>query len=348
MIKVLIVDDSALVRQMLSVILGRQGDIQVVGTASDPIIARDRIKELNPDVLTLDVEMPRMDGLEFLEKLMRLRPMPVVMISSLTEKGADVTLRALELGAVDYVTKPAAGLAGSLEDYAEEIVAKIRVAARCHVRRSSPEASAARPPLVVPSSIKGASEKLILLGASTGGTEAIKAFLFDLPPTCPPVVIVQHMPPGFTASFSKRLDGLCRITVKEGEHGERVVPGHAYIAPGGRHMTIKRSGAYYLTELSDDPPVSLHRPSVDKLFHSAVPCVGANAVAVILTGMGKDGAQGMLALKQKGVLTIAQDEATCVVFGMPREAIQLGAADLVLPLGKIAEQVLSRFGAMAK
>lgn len=345
MIKVLIVDDSALVRQMLSVILGRQADIQVVGTASDPLIARDKIKELNPDVLTLDVEMPRMDGLEFLEKLMRLRPMPVVMISSLTDKGADVTLRALELGAVDYVTKPAAGLAGSLEDYAEEIVAKIRVAARCHVRPHSPASAVRRPPLVVPSTFKGASEKIILLGASTGGTEAIKDFLIDLPPTCPPIVIVQHMPPGFTASFAKRLDGLCRIGVKEGEQGERIMPGQAYIAPGGRHMSIKRSGAYYQIELSDDPPVSLHRPSVDKLFLSAVPNVGANAVAVLMTGMGKDGAMGMLELRKKGVYTVAQDEATCVVFGMPREAIQIGAADVVLPLGDIAANVLNRFGA---
>jgi two-component system chemotaxis response regulator CheB len=346
MIKVLIVDDSALVRQLLSVILGREPDIQVVGTASDPLIARDKIKELNPDVLTLDVEMPRMDGLEFLEKLMRLRPMPVVMISSLTERGADVTLRALELGAIDYVTKPADGLAENLETYAGEIVAKIRMAASSRVHRRSSEPD--RPRLVVPSSIKGASEKLILLGASTGGTEAIKDFLLDMPPTCPPIVIVQHMPPGFTASFSKRLDGICRISVKEGEHGERIVPGHAYIAPGGRHMVLKRSGAYYQTELNDDPPMSLHRPSVDKLFHSAAPNVGANAVAVLLTGMGKDGAQGMLELKKAGVFTLAQSEASCVVFGMPREAIQLGAADVVADLSEMAAQVLGRFGAMGR
>ncbi len=346
MIKVLICDDSALVRQILSAILAREADIQVVGQAPDPLIARQKIKELNPDVLTLDVEMPRMDGLEFLEKLMRLRPMPVVMISSLTERGADVTLRALELGAVDFVTKPKLGVADGLESYAQEIVAKIRAAARCRVRQRS--ASSTHTPLVVPSTIKGASEKLILLGASTGGTEAIKDVLLDMPPDCPPILIVQHMPPGFTASFSKRLDGLCRIAVKEAQDGERVMPGHAYIAPGGRHMVLKRSGAYYLTELNDDEPMSLHRPSVDKLFLSAVPNVGANAVAILLTGMGKDGAQGMLALRQKGVYTVAQDEASCVVFGMPREAIQLGGADAVVDLGKVTEHVLTRFGAMSR
>jgi two-component system, chemotaxis family, protein-glutamate methylesterase/glutaminase len=342
MIKVLIVDDSALVRQILSAILGREADITVVGQAADPLIARDKIKELNPDVLTLDVEMPRMDGLEFLEKLMRLRPMPVVMISSLTERGADVTLRALELGAVDFVTKPKLGVAEGLEEYAREIVAKIHAAARSRVRRRSAVPHA---PLVVPSAIKGASEKLILLGASTGGTEAIKEVLLDMPPTCPPIVIVQHMPPGFTASFAKRLDGLCRITVKEAQDGKRIVPGHAYIAPGGRHLVLKRSGAYYLTELNDDEPMSLHRPSVDKLFMSAVPSVGANAVAILLTGMGKDGAQGMLALRHKGVHTVAQDEASCVVFGMPREAVALNAVDAQLDLGDVASHVLSRFGA---
>lgn len=342
MIKVLIVDDSALVRQILSHLLGREEDIQVVGTASDPIIAREKIKELNPDVLTLDVEMPRMDGLEFLEKLMRLRPMPVVMVSSLTERGAEATLRALELGAVDYVTKPAADLGGKLEIYAAEIVAKVRSAARSRVRRLDPVATV-RPAFVVPSVIRGASEKLILLGASTGGTEAIKDFLINLPPTCPPVVIVQHMPAGFTASFSRRLDGICRITVKEGEHGERILPGHAYIAPGGRHMVLRRSGAYYQTELSDDEPVNLHRPSVDKLFLSAAPNVGANAVGVLLTGMGKDGALGLQALQKAGVYTIAQDEASCVVYGMPREAVRLGAASVVLPLPEIAGHALSRF-----
>lgn len=342
MIKVLIVDDSALVRQILGHLLGREVDIQVVGTASDPIIARQKIKELNPDVLTLDVEMPRMDGLEFLEKLMRLRPMPVVMVSSLTERGAEATLRALELGAVDYVTKPAADLGGKLESYAAEIVGKVRAAAQSRVRRlaAGPATQAA---FVVPSAIRGASEKLILLGASTGGTEAIKEFLIQLPPTCPPIVIVQHMPPGFTASFSRRLDGICRITVKEGEHGERIVPGHAYIAPGGRHMVLRRSGAYYQTELNDEEPVNLHRPSVDKLFLSAAPNVGVNAVGVLLTGMGKDGALGMQALQKSGVYTIAQDEASCVVYGMPREAVRLGAASAVLPLSDIAGHALSKF-----
>jgi len=338
MIKVLIVDDSALVRQILSTIIARESDLEVVGMAVDPIVAREMIKALNPDVLTLDVEMPRMDGLEFLEKLMRLRPMPVVMISSLTERGADATLRALELGAVDFVTKPKLGVAEGLDEYAQEIVAKIRAAASSRILRKSPP----RVPLVVPSGIKGAGEKLILLGASTGGTEAIKEFLLDMPPTCPPILIVQHMPPGFTASFAKRLDGLCRVTVKEAVDGERVLPGHVYIAPGGKHMVLKRSGAFYQTAVNDDAPVSLHRPSVDKLFLSAVPNVGANTVAVLMTGMGKDGAQGMLALRQAKVYTVTQSEATCVVYGMPREAVQIGASDVAVDLPEIAARVLER------
>jgi two-component system chemotaxis response regulator CheB len=316
--------------------------MRVVGTAGDPLVARQLIKELNPDVLTLDVEMPKMDGLEFLEKLMRLRPMPVLMVSSLTERGAEVTLRALELGAVDFVTKPSISVAEGLESYAQEIVAKLRVAAASHVvRRSQAEL---RERLIVPSSIKGASEKLILLGASTGGTEAIKDFLLDMPPTCPPVLMVQHMPAGFTTSFAKRLDGLCRISVKEAQDGERVLPGHAYLAPGGRHMVLRRSGAYYQTAINDDAPVSLHRPSVDNLFLSAVPNVGANTVAVLMTGMGKDGARGMLALREKGVHTVAQSEASCVVYGMPREAVRLNAVDAVQDLRDMAAHVLSRFG----
>lgn len=341
MIKVLIVDDSALVRQILSHMLSRESDIEVVGTAPDPLIARERIKELNPDVLTLDIEMPRMDGLEFLEKLMRLHPMPVVMVSSLTERGAEATLRALELGAVDYVAKPAGNLAGRLDEHAAELTAKVRAAARSKVRRL--DAAASRPALVVPSTIRGASEKLILLGASTGGTEAIKEVLTQLPPTSPPVVIVQHMPAGFTASFARRLDGICRITVKEGEHRERIMPGHAYIAPGGHHMVLRRSGAFYTTEINEDTPVNLHRPSVDKLFLAAAPDVGRNAVGILLTGMGKDGALGMQALHKSGVYTIAQDEATCVVYGMPREAVRLGVADAVLPIQEIAAHALARF-----
>lgn len=341
MIRILIVDDSALVRQILSHIFSRESDMEVVGTAADPIIARAMIKALNPDVLTLDVEMPRMDGLEFLEKLMRLRPMPVVMISSLTEQGAEVTLRALELGAVDFVTKPKLGVAEGLDAYAQEIVAKIRSAASSRVQRKS----LVRTPLVVPSSIRGASEKLILLGASTGGTEAIKEFLLDMPPTCPPILIVQHMPPGFTASFSKRLDGLCRITVTEAVDGERVVPGHAYIAPGGKHMVLKRSGAFYQTAINEDEPVCLHRPSVDKLFLSAVPNVGVNTVAVLMTGMGKDGAQGLLALRKVKVYTVTQSEATCVVYGMPREAVQIGASDAAVDLPEMAAHVLERIAA---
>jgi two-component system, chemotaxis family, protein-glutamate methylesterase/glutaminase len=344
MIKVLIVDDSALVRQVLSHILSGASDIEVVGSAPDALVARDMIKALNPDVLTLDIEMPKMDGLEFLEKLMKLRPMPVVMISSLTQRGAEATLRALELGAVDFVAKPKLGVAEGLDSYAEEIVAKVRAAAGSRFLRKTT--------LHVPSTsqpiIKGASEKLILLGASTGGTEAIKEFLLNMPPTCPPILIVQHMPPGFTASFATRLNGLCRIDVKEAVDGERVVPGHAYIAPGGKHLVLKRSGAFYQTGITDEAPVSLHRPSVDKLFLSAVPHVGANTVAVIMTGMGKDGAQGMLALRGAKVYTVAQSEASCVVYGMPREAVQLGAVDAVVDLSDIAAHVLARFGVGAK
>ncbi len=343
MIKVLIVDDSALVRQIISHILGQQKDIKVVGTAADPIIARQMIKDLDPDVLTLDVEMPRMDGLEFLEKLMRLHPMPVVMVSSLTERGADATLRALELGAIDYVTKPSGNFGGGLEQYSTEIVAKVRIAARSRVRKLDPASAASRPALVVPSGIRGASEKLILLGASTGGTEAIREVLVALPADSPPVVIVQHMPRGFTASFAKRLDGICRITVKEGEQGERILPGHAYIAPGGQHMILRRSGAFYQVGINEEEPVNLHRPSVDKLFLSAAPNVGRNAVGILLTGMGKDGAIGMQALQKAGVYTIAQNEATCVVYGMPREAVRLGATNAELPIGEIAAHALSRF-----
>lgn len=342
MIKVLIVDDSALVRQLLTHILGQAPDIRVLGSAPDPLVARQMIKDLNPDVLTLDIEMPRMDGLDFLERLMRLRPMPVVMVSTLTERGADATLRALELGAVDYIPKPSLGVGAGLEAYAEEIIEKVRNAARSRIQRR--EATSTRA-TVVPASIPGASEKLILIGASTGGTEAIKDVLLQMPPNCPPILIVQHMPPGFTASFAKRLDGLCRITVKEGQEGERILPGHAYIAPGGRHMRLRRSGAYYLVEINDEAPVNLHKPAVDVLFDSAVPHVGRNAVAALLTGMGKDGAAGLLALRNAGVFTVAQSERTCVVYGMPREAVQNGGACLAADLQDVAGLLLEKLAA---
>ena len=352
-IKVLCVDDSALIRSLMTEIINGQPDMAVCATAPDPLVARELIKQHNPDVLTLDVEMPRMDGLDFLEKLMRLRPMPVVMVSSLTERGSEITLRALELGAVDFVTKPKVGIRDGMLDYAEKLADKIRAAARARVSArsaapapaagSAPAASAHAPmfnnPLV-------STEKLIIVGASTGGTEAIREVLTPLPPDAPAVLIAQHMPPGFTKSFAQRLNGLCRITVKEAEHGERVLPGHAYIAPGHAHLLLARSGANYIAHLSDDPPVNRHRPSVDVLFRSAAQHAGKNAVGVILTGMGRDGAAGLLDMRNAGAYTLAQDEASCIVFGMPREAIALGAADEIAPLSEMSRRVMARLAAM--
>jgi two-component system chemotaxis response regulator CheB len=342
--KVLIIDDSALVRSMMTAIVDSQPDMRAVGAAANPLVAREMIRALDPDVLTLDVEMPKMDGIEFLERLMRLRPMPVLMVSSLTERGAEVTMKALELGAVDFVTKPKIGIADGLSGSAGDIVDKIRVAARARVRRKLAPAVGAARKSIERSGYAG-TEKLILVGSSTGGTEALREMLLDFPPDCPGTLITQHMPAGFTKSFADRLDSLCRISVKEAEHGERVLPGHAYIAPGDRHLAVERSGANYVTRLSDEPPVNRHRPSVEVLFRSGARFVGANAVGVMLTGMGKDGAQAMLELRQSGAWNIAQDEASCVVFGMPREAIALGAVDEVLPLGDIASHVFSRLGA---
>ena len=357
-IKVLCVDDSALIRSLMTEIINGQPDMTVVATAPDPLVARDLIKQHNPDVLTLDVEMPRMDGLDFLEKLMRLRPMPVVMVSSLTERGNEITLRALELGAVDFVTKPKVGIRDGMLDYAEKLADKVRAAARARVRQAAPAQHAAAAghaagghaaipapnfnnPLV-------STEKLIIVGASTGGTEAIREVLVPLPPDAPAVLIAQHMPPGFTKSFAQRLNGLCRITVKEAEHGERVLPGHAYIAPGHAHLLLARSGANYIAHLSDDPPVNRHRPSVDVLFRSAAQHAGKNAVGVILTGMGRDGAAGLLEMKKAGAYTLAQDEASCIVFGMPREAIALGAADEITSLPEMSRRVMARLSSMGE
>ena len=347
-IKVLVVDDSALIRNVMKEIIDREKDMMCVGAAPDPIVAREMIKSLNPDVLTLDVEMPKMDGLDFLERLMRLRPMPVVMVSTLTERGSDITFRALELGAVDFVSKPKMDIARGMEEYAAEITDKIRAAAQSHVRARKNVA-----PMVVqekltadailPSSAPGrfaSTEKLIIIGASTGGTEAIKEVLTRLPADVPGILVTQHMPENFTKSFADRLNSLCKISVKEAEHNERILPGHAYIAPGHSHLLLKRSGANYMTELNQGPPVNRHRPSVDVLFRSAANVAGANAMGIILTGMGKDGAQGMLEMKQAGSFTIAQDEASCVVFGMPREAIALGGAAEVLPLQGVARRTL--------
>lgn len=341
-IKVLIVDDSALIRGIMKEIINSQPDMETVGAAPDPLAARDLIKQTSPDVLTLDVEMPKMDGLDFLERLMRLRPMPVVMVSSLTERGSEITMRALELGAVDFVTKPKVSIQNGMREYTDLIAEKIRIAARARIQArtaSRPvELASLRSPLL-------SSEKLIIIGASTGGTEAIKDFLVQLPPDSPGVLITQHMPEGFTRSFANRLDKLCRIAVKEAEGGERVLPGHAFLAPGHSHLLLARSGANYVTRLDQGPPVNRHRPSVDVLFNSAAQAAGKNAVGVILTGMGKDGAAGMLAMKQAGAYNLAQDEATCVVFGMPKEAIAVGATHEVAPLLELPARVMNHFSA---
>jgi two-component system chemotaxis response regulator CheB len=342
-IRVLIVDDSALVRSLLTEIINAETDMVAVGAVPDPIAAREMVRSLDPDVLTLDVEMPRMDGLDFLDRLMRLRPMPVLMVSTLTERGSDVAFRALELGAVDFVSKPKVGIAGGMRDYAHEICEKIRAAATSRPRSPAPSATpaAAGRPLARYAS----TEKLIIVGASTGGTEAIKEFLVHMPPDAPGILITQHMPENFTRSFAERLNRLCRIEVHEAADGERVLPGHAFIAPGHSHLLLKRSGANYVTALAQTPPVNRHRPSVDVLFGSAAHEAGGNAIGVIMTGMGKDGAAGMLEMKRAGAHTFAQDEASCVVFGMPKEAIAQGAVDDVVPLGDMAPRVLSLLGA---
>jgi two-component system chemotaxis response regulator CheB len=350
-IRVLVVDDSALVRSLLAEIINRQPDMVCVGAANDPLIAREMIRELDPDVVTLDVEMPRMDGIDFLGRLMRLRPMPVVMVSTLTAQGAEVTLRALELGAVDFVAKPRIGLASGLQELASQIVEKVRVASVAKFRRPLPVARAATATPAAPAAPASrgllgrvSTEKLICIGASTGGTEAIREILQAMPADAPAIVITQHMPPGFTTSFAARLNGLCRITVKEAQHGERILPGHAYIAPGGRQFRIERSGANYMAVVEDAPPVNRHRPSVEVLFLSAAQLVGRNAYGIMLTGMGNDGARAMREMRDKGSYNYAQDEASCVVFGMPKEAIAHGAVDEVLPLTQIAPALLTRLG----
>jgi len=356
-IKVLVVDDSALIRALLSEIINAQPDMEVVGTAPDPLVARERIKALNPDVLTLDVEMPKMDGLVFLEKLMRLRPMPVVMVSSLTETSCDITLRALELGAFDYVTKPKIDIRSGLLEYAEELTGKIRCAYQSGLKRPAAGRAAAHQPerkytadAVLPTRHLhfSTTEKVIVVGASTGGTEALKAFLAALPPDCPAILVTQHMPEAFTRAFAARLNGLCAMAVKEAEHGERLLPGHVYIAPGNRHLLLSRSGANYTAILSDGPPVSRHRPSVDVMFRSAANCAGGNCLGIIMTGMGDDGAAGMLELHQVGARTLAQDEESCVVFGMPKEAIARGGVDEVVPLGELSRRLSAWLSAQGK
>jgi len=339
--RVVVVDDSALVRGLLSEIIDRQPDMTCVGAASDPLVAREMIRNLNPDVITLDVEMPHMDGIEFLSRLMRLRPMPVVMVSTLTERGADVTLKALELGAVDFVAKPKIGVSDGLRQLGADITEKIRTAARARVHRLAAPApagtAAAAPPALLG---RLSTEKIIFIGASTGGTEATREVLVKLPADAPAVMITQHMPPGFTKSYAARLDSLCRISVAEAQDGERILPGHAYLAPGGRHLSVERSGANYIARVQDGEPVNRHRPSVEVLFASAARVVGRNALGVMLTGMGADGAAAMRTMRDAGSWNIAQDEASCVVFGMPREAIAHGAAHEVLPLAQIALRLM--------
>ncbi|MEG1101289.1 MAG: chemotaxis response regulator protein-glutamate methylesterase [Comamonas sp.] len=354
--RVIVVDDSALVRSLLAEIINRQPDMECIGTANDPLVAREMIRELNPDVITLDIEMPKMDGIDFLGRIMRLRPMPVLMISTLTERGAEITMRALELGAVDFVSKPRVGVANGLSQLSTEIVDKIRIAASAHVHRmvkpaataTDAGAAATARPAVSSATLLGklSTEKLIAIGASTGGTEAIKEVLTNMPADAPAIVITQHMPPGFTTSFAARLDSLCQITVKEASNGERLLPGHAYIAPGGKQFAISRSGANYVAVVDEQaPPVNRHKPSVEVLFKSVAQFAGRNATGVMLTGMGADGAAAMREMKDAGSYNYVQDEASCIVFGMPREAIAHGAADEVLPLTQIAPALLTKLRA---
>ncbi|MEQ1794067.1 MAG: chemotaxis response regulator protein-glutamate methylesterase [Nitrospira sp.] len=340
-IRVVTVDDSALMRQVLAQLLSKDPDIEVVGSAPDPYIAREKIKALNPDVITLDVEMPKMDGLTFLEKLMRGRPMPVVMVSSLTEAGCQTTLRALELGAVDYITKPKLDLREGMGAIADDLIEKVKAAAVAKIRGTGNGQTTPRPHTPLSAAMIKTTDTIIAIGSSTGGTEAVKEVLEVLPPNTPPILITQHMPEHFTKTWADRMNQICRISVKEAEDGDSVLPGHALIAPGSYHMTLVRNGARYSVRINQNPPVNRHRPSVDVLFDSVAQYAGANAVGVILTGMGGDGAKGMLAMKQAGAYTIAQDEASCVVFGMPKEAIKLGGVDKVLPLGDIAGAVLT-------
>lgn len=337
-LKVLIVDDSAIVRKIFTEILSREPDLEVVGTAPDPYVARDKILETSPDVITLDLEMPRMDGLTFLKKIMHYHPLPVIIVSSLTPRGGTMALQALELGAVEVLAKP--GSAFSVGDLGVELAEKIRAAAR--VRFDTPRTR--NPAITPPAPVRLAplaqtTDKIIAIGASTGGTEAIREVLMPLPQNTPGIVIVQHMPPKFTTAFAERLNQQCAMEVKEAQDGDSVVTGRALIAPGNYHMLLRRSGARYFVQVKTGPPVHHQRPSVDVLFNSAAQSAGANVVGIILTGMGADGAEGLLAMKERGAYTVAQDEASCVVFGMPREAIRRGATQKVLPLARIPEEI---------
>jgi two-component system chemotaxis response regulator CheB len=360
-IRLLIIDDSALIRKILTEIFNSAPDIEVVGVAEDPLIARELIKKLNPDVLTLDVEMPRMDGLTFLRNLMRLRPMPVVMISTLTEKGAEVTLEALEIGALDFIAKPKVDVAHSLNDYAQTLIEKVRMASRARINGQPQKTPVISPPkafapsimadtsnnsvdvILAPMNTKQVfkkTQKMIALGASTGGTEAIKVVMRDLPANTPAIIISQHLPAAFSASFSKHVDAVSRMTAVIAQDGQAILPGHVYIAPGDRHLLVIREGLNYVCKLNDGPTVNRHKPSVDVMFRSVAQNVGSNAVGVMLTGMGADGARSMKEMRDAGAKTIVQDEASSVVWGMPGEAYKLGAADYVTPLDGIAALML--------
>jgi len=340
-IRVVVVDDSALIRSLLTTIINEAPDMEVVATASDPLIARERIRMFNPDVVTLDVEMPKMDGIEFLRRLMRLKPTPVLMISTLTQAGSAASLAALELGAIDIISKPRTDVTQGMQDYAEEIRGKIRMAAKARARM--PQRTTMAPASVnVVSAGRINPNMLVFVGASTGGTEAIRTFLGGLPADCAPVLVVQHMPEHFTATFAERLNSLSAMRVKEAEHGEPVLRGCAYIAPGHSHMRIMRGAAGWLISLDQSEPVNRHRPSVDVLFDSAAERVGARAIGVIMTGMGKDGAQGMRRMREAGAYTLGQDEASCIVYGMPREAVAQGGVIEVCTLEALAGRVLDR------
>ncbi|WAJ37160.1 chemotaxis response regulator protein-glutamate methylesterase [Pseudomonas sp. GOM7] len=350
-IKVMIVDDSAVVRQVLSGTLSEHAGIEVIGTAADPLFAMDKMQREWPDVIVLDVEMPRMDGISFLKKLMAERPTPVVICSTLTEKGAATTMEAMAAGAVAIVTKPQAGLRQFLLEATEELASAIRAAAQARLKRLTPKPPQPPPPApklsadaILPAGGAGAmtrtTERIVAIGTSTGGTQALEYVLTALPRVCPGIVIVQHMPEKFTAAFAERLNTLCQIEVREAKHGDRVIPGRALIAPGGRHMLLKRSGAQYLVEVVDGPPVSRHKPSVDVLFRSTARAAGANATGIIMTGMGDDGARGLREMHEAGALTLGQDEASCVVYGMPKEAMKLGGVSREIPLEQIPTAIL--------
>ncbi len=353
-IKVMVVDDSAVVRQVVAGLLGAAPGIQVLAAVADPLLAIERLRQAWPDVIVLDVEMPRMDGITFLRKIMAERPTPVVICSTLTEKGAKTTLEALAAGAVAIVTKPRLGLKQFLSESGDELVATVRAAARANVRRLAPRADAVLPPVapkntadvilapVGPRAMTQTTERVVALGTSTGGTQALEEVLSALPRVCPGIVIVQHMPEKFTAAFAARLDGICRIEVREAAHNDRVVPGRVLIAPGGRHMLLKRSGAQYFVEVVDGPVVNRHRPSVDVMFRSVAKSAGVNALGVIMTGMGDDGAAGLAEMRAAGARTLAQDEESCVVFGMPREAIKRGGVERTVPLQAIAAEIMKQ------